>query len=329
MNRRTFITLLGGAAAWPLAARAQQIGHMRRIGVLVAYAESDPEALARVTAFRQGLKELGWMESHNVQIEYRWGTGDPDRARTFATELVSLRPDVILSHGTPALTALHQATRTIPVVFVSVIDPVGAGYVQSLARPAGNITGFSTFEPEIGGKWLELLQEIAPGVRRVAVILDPAFTGFAGVWRAIENIAPRFRLEATSVQFRAATDDLESAVAAFAQEPGGGLIVLPTALNALQRQRIFSVAAGNRLPAIYAFRFYATEGGLISYGIDTVDLFRRGASYVDRILKGDNPADLPVQAPTKFELVINLTTAKSLGLDVPLQLQQRADEVIE
>jgi putative ABC transport system substrate-binding protein len=330
VKRREFITLLGGGAAtWPLGALAQQREHMRRIGVLVAYAESDPEAQARVAAFRQGLRELGWTEGHNLRIEVRWGTGDPDRAQTFATELISLSPDVIVAHGTPALSALHRATRTIPVVFVSVIDPVGAGYVQSLALPGGNITGFSTFEPEIGGKWLELLKEIAPGLSRVAGILDPGFRGFAGVWGAIENMAPRFGLEVKTLSFRAPTDDLESAVAGFAHEPGGGLIVIPTALNAVQRNRIFSSAARGRLPAMYAFRFYATDGGLMSYGIDTVDLFRRSGAYVDRILKGEKPADLPVQAPTKFEMVINLKTAKTLGLIVPATLLARADEVIE
>jgi putative tryptophan/tyrosine transport system substrate-binding protein len=309
IRRREFI-LLGGiaVAAWSLSARAQQPERVRRIGVLVAYAESDPEAQARIAAFRQGLRALGWVEGHNLRMELGWGTGDPDRARTLATELISLAPDVIVAHGTPALTALYRATRTIPVVFVSVIDPVGAGYVQSLALPGGNITGFSTFEPEIGGKWLELLKEIAPGLNRVAGVLDPGFKGFAG--GAIENMAPRFGLdEVKHLPFQAPTDDLESAVARFAQEPGGGLIVLPTALNAVQRNRIFSSAARGRLPAMYAFRFYATDGGLMSYGIDTVDLFRRSASYVDRILKGEKPADLPVQAPTKFEMVINLKTA--------------------
>jgi putative tryptophan/tyrosine transport system substrate-binding protein len=228
-----------------------------------------------------------------------------------------------------ALTALRAATRTIPVVFVSVIGPVGAGHVHSLARPGGNITGFSTFEPEIGGKWLELLKGVAPDLKRVAGILDPAFKGFAGVWSEIQTVAPRFGLSVTSVSFHAPADDFESAVTAFAREAGGGLIVLPTALNAVQRQRIFSVAARNRLPAIYAFRFYAADGGLMSYGIDTIDLFRRGASYIDRILKGENPGALPVQAPVKFELVINLKTAKMLGFDVPVYLQQLADEVIE
>jgi putative ABC transport system substrate-binding protein len=330
VKRRQVIMLLGGAAvAWPLAARAQQRERVRRVGVLMAYAEGDPEAQARVVAFRQGLRELGWTEGHNLQMDYRYGTGEPDRARIFVTELLSLAPDVIVAHGTPALTALHRATRTIPVVFVSVIDPVGAGYVESLALPGGNITGFSTFEPEIGGKWLELLKEIAPGLRRVAGILDPGFRGFAGVWRAIENMAPGFGLEVKSLPFHAPADDLESAVARFAQEPGGGLIVLPTALNAVQRNRIFSSAARGRLPAMYAFRFYATDGGLMSYGIDTVDLFRRSASYVGRILKGEKPADLPVQAPTKFEMVINLKTARALGIEVPPMLLARADEVIE
>ena len=329
MKRRNFITLLGGAAAWPVAARGQQPERMRRIGVLVAYAESDPEAQARIAAFRQGLRELGWTEGRNLRMELGWGTGDPDRARTLATELISLAPDVIVAHGTPALTALYRATRTIPVVFVSVIDPVGAGYVQSLAQPGGNITGFSTFEPEIGGKWLELLKEIAPGVSRVAGILDPGFKGFAGVWGAIENMAPRLGLQLKNLPFQAPTDDLESAVARFAQELGGGLIVLPTALNAVQRNRIFSSAARGGLPAMYAFRFYATDGGLMSYGIDTVDLFRRSASYVDRILKDEKPADLPVQAPTKLEMVINLKTARGLGLNVSPMLLARANEVIE
>jgi putative tryptophan/tyrosine transport system substrate-binding protein len=329
LKRREFITLLGGSAAWPLAARAQQRERMRRVGMLVAYAENDPEAQARVAAFRQGLRELGWTDGHNLRLELRWETGDPDRARTFATELISNAPDLIVAHATPALTALHRATRTIPVVFVSVIDPVGAGYVNSLALPGGNVTGFSTFEPEIGGKWLELLKEIAPGLSRVAGILDPGFRGFAGVWGAIENMAPRFGLGVKSLPFRAPTDDLESAVARFAQEPGGGLIVVPTALNAVERNRIFSSAVRGGLPAMYGFRFYAADGGLMSYGIDTVDLFRRSASYVDRILKGEKPADLPVQAPTKFEMVINLKTAKSLGLTVPDRLLALADEVIE
>jgi putative tryptophan/tyrosine transport system substrate-binding protein len=256
LSRREFIILLGGASTtWPLAARAQQGERVRRIGVLAAYAENDPEAQARIVAFRQAMQGLGWTEGRNIAMEYRWGAGDAGRARTFVAELVSLKPDVILAHGTPALTALYEATRTIPVVFVSVIDPVGAGTVQSLVRPGANITGFSTFEPEIGGKWLELLKEIAPGLKRVAGVSDPVFRGFAGVWRTIEAMAPRFGVQVTSVSFHAPTDDLESAVAAFAREEGAGLIVVPTALNALHRHRIFSVAAQNRLPAIYPFDF--------------------------------------------------------------------------
>jgi putative tryptophan/tyrosine transport system substrate-binding protein len=329
MRRRQFITLLGGAAAWPLAARAQQGERMRRIGVIMVNAESDPEGQTRIRAFRQRLQELGWAEGRNVRIEYRWGAGDVDRARAYAAELVSLAPDVILSNGSPALAALHRATRGIPVVFVVVVDPVGAGYVQSLARPGGNITGFSTFEPEIGSKWLELLKEARSDLRRVAGILDPNFRGFAAVWDAIEGMAPTLGLGVTKVALRDATDDIESTVAAFAQEPGGGLIVLPTAINNVSRDRIFSLAARHRLPAVYPFRHYATDGGLMSYGFDTPDLFRRGASYIDRILKGEKPADLPVQAPTKFEFVINLKTAKALGLTVPPTLLARADEVIE
>jgi putative tryptophan/tyrosine transport system substrate-binding protein len=227
------------------------------------------------------------------------------------------------------LTGLHQATRSIPIVFVAVTDPVGAGYVQSLARPGGNITGFSTFEPEIGGKWLELLKEIAPGLRRVAGILDPAFKGFAAVWRAVESTAPRFGLQVTTVALHDAKDDIESAVAAFAQEPGGGLIVLPTAINNVLRERIIALAARFRLPAIYPFRHYASDGGLICYGFESIDLWRRGASYVDRILKGEKPADLPVQAPVKYELAVNLKIARMLGLEIPPTLLARADEVIE
>ena len=255
--------------------------------------------------------------------------GAPDRARAYAAELVALSPDAILANGTPALAALHRATSSIPVVFVVVTDPVGAGFVQSQARPGGNITGFSTFEPEIGGKWLELLKEITPSLRRVAGILDPAFKGFAAVWRAVESLAPRLGVQVASVSLRDATDDIESALALFAQEPGGGLIVLPTAINNIARDRIFSLAARHRLPTVYPFRHYATGGGLMSYGFDTPDLFRRGASYVDRILKGEKPTDLAVQAPTKYELVINLKTAKALGLTVPPTLLARADEVIE
>jgi ABC-type uncharacterized transport system substrate-binding protein len=296
---------------------------------LMVNAESDPEGQTRIAAFRQGLAVLGWIEGRNLQFDYRWGASEPARAQRLAKELVASAPDAILANGTPALAALHRATRSIPVVFVVVTDPVGAGYVRSLARPGGNITGFSTFEPEIGGKWLELLKEIAPTLRRAGAILDPGFQGFAAVWQAIESLAPRFGLQATKLVFRDAADDIASAIAEFAREPRGGLIVFPTAINNLSRDRIFSLAARYRLPAVYPFRHYATGGGLMSYGFDTPDLFRRAAPYIDRILKGGKPTDLPVQAPTKFELVINLKTAKALGLTVPRSLLGGADEVIE
>jgi putative ABC transport system substrate-binding protein len=329
-KRRDLIALLGGAAAaWPLAARAQQPERIRRIGVLMVNAEADPDAKRRIEAFRRGLQQAGWSEGRNVRIDYRWGVDAPDRARTAAAELIALAPDVIVANGTPALAALHRATRTLPVVFVVVADPVGGGFVESLARPGANITGFSTFEPEIGSKWLELLREVNPGLNAVAAIVDPGFRSFARVLQAIETAAPAMGLKVTNVPFRDSGDDIESAISAFAEARAGGMIVLPTAINNASRDRIFSLAARHRLPAIYPFRFYATDGGLMSYGFDTLDLFRRGALYVDRILKGDKPADLPVQAPTKYELVINLKTAKALGLDVPATLLARADEVIE
>jgi putative ABC transport system substrate-binding protein len=272
---------------------------------------------------------LGWIEGRNLQIDIRWDASDPDRAQPAATELVDLAPDAILAHGTPALAAVHRATHNIPIVFVVVVDPVGAGYVQSLARPGGNITGFSTFEPEIGGKWLELLKLIRPDLTRVAGILDPDFKGYAGVWSAIEAMAPRVGLEVASLPFQDSSDDIESAVATFAQKPTGGLIVLPTTINNSLRHRIIAVAARYRLPAVYPFANYAADGGLISYGVDPAHLFHRGASYIDRILKGEKPADLPVQAPTKFELVINLRTAKAAGFIVPptlLSLKERTGE---
>jgi putative ABC transport system substrate-binding protein len=330
MQRREFITFLGGAVAgWPLAARAQQPDRVRRIGVMIANAESDPEGQDRVAAFRRGLQDLGWAEGRNLRIDYRWAAGEPNRARAFARELVALEPDVILANGTPALSALHEATTNIPVVFAVVVDPVGAGFVRSLARPGGNITGFSSFQPEIGGKWLELLKAIMPGLRRVAVISDPAYRGFAGVLHEIGSIGPRVGVEITKVVFRNPNDEIESRIAAFAQSFGGGLIIVPTAINKIYRNRIISLAAHHRLPAIYPFSVYVASGGLLSYGIETNDLLRRSASYVDRILKGEKPADLPVQAPIKYELAINLNTAKTLGLTVPPSLLARADEVIE
>ena len=330
MKRREFITLLGGAAlAWPVAARAQQAERVRRVLVLMGSAETDPNGQASTATFRRSLQELGWTDGRNIKIDYRWTAGKPDRARDYATKLATLAPDVIVANGTQVLTALQRATRSIPIVFVVVADPVGAGFVHDLAHPGGNITGFSTFEAEIGGKWLQLLKEIKPGLTRAAGILDPAFKGFAGMWRVIESLAPRLGVQLTSINLHDPTDDIESALAAFAQEPGGGTIVLPTPANSSARARIISLMARHRLPAVYPFRYYATGGGLMTYGFDTVDLYRRSASYVDRILKGEKPASLPVEGPTKYELVINVKTAKALGLTVSPTLLARADQVIE
>jgi putative ABC transport system substrate-binding protein len=329
MRRREFIAGLSGAAAWPTNLSAQPASGTRRLGLVMVNAESDPDGQVRVKALLHSLEELGWSEGRNLRIEYRWGAGEPDRARAYAAELVALAPDAILANGSPAVTALQQATRTIPVVFVVVTDPVGAGFVHSRAQPGANITGFSTFEPEIGGKWLELLKEVSPELRRAAGILDPRFKAFAAVWRAVEQLAPQSGVDASGLAFGDTAEDLEGAIAAFARQTGGGLIVLPTAINNFARRRIIRAAARHRLPAVYPFRHYAEDGGLIAYGFDTPDLFRRGAAYVDRILKGDKPADMPVQAPTKFELVINLKTANTIGLAVPPTLLARADEVIE
>jgi putative ABC transport system substrate-binding protein len=329
MRRRELLALLGAAAAWPGGVRAQRPDRVRRIGVMVVNAEGDPEGELRVAAFRQDLRALGWTEGRDLAIDVRWRAGEPERARAHAAELVASAPDVIVANGTAALAAVRQATQTIPIVFVVVADPVGAGYVQSLAQPGGNITGFSTFEPEIGGKWLELLKEVAPDLRRVATVSDPGFRGFAALSLAIERLAPGFGLGATRVDFRQPADDIETAVAEFAREPGGGLIVMPTGINNTYRDRIFTLAVRHRLPAVYPFRFYATGGGLMAYGFDATDLFRRGAGYVDRILRGESPAKLPVQAPTKFELIVNLKTARELGVTFPPAILARADEVIE
>jgi putative ABC transport system substrate-binding protein len=295
---------------------------------MIAPTKDDPEGQARVGAFRNALQSLGWTEGQNLQIDYRWGAG-PDRSPSYATELVKLAPEVIVANGTPAVSALHQATHSIPVVFVVVVDPVGAGYVHTLARPGGNITGFSTFEPEMGTKWLELLKEASPNLRRVAVIWDPGFKGFLALWRAIESAATRLGLEAAGVPFHDGSDDIQSAIAKVAREAGGGMIVLPTTLNHTYRERIFSIALKDRLPAIYPFRHYAADGGLMAYGFDNNDLFKRSALYVHRILKGEKPADLPIQAPTNFELVINLKTAKAMGLKIPEALLLRADALLE
>ena len=329
MRRREFIGLLGGAAAaWPLAARAQQGERMRRIGVLTNLVADDPEAQARVGAFLQGLQEFGWAVGRNMRIEYRWGAGDADRTRGYAAELVALAPDVILTSGASALAPLLQATRSVPVVFAQVPDPVGAGFVNSLARPGGNTTGFITYEYGLSGKWLELLTQIAPSVTRAAVIRDPAVSAGTGQWGAIQAVAPSVRVLVSPVNVRDA-GEIERDVAAFAHGSNSGLIVTASALAIRHRNLIVTLAARHRLPAVYYQRGFVTGGGLISYGPNFIDQYRRAAGYVDRILKGEKPSELPVQAPTKYELVINLKTAKALGLEVPPSLLARADEVIE
>jgi putative ABC transport system substrate-binding protein len=329
LKRRDFITLLGGAAAaWPLAARAQQAGPVRRIGVLINLAADDPVGQVRITAFAQGLQEAGWTIGRNVRIDYRWGAGDADRVRQYAAELVALAPDVILAATSVSVAALQQATRTIPIVFVQVIDPVGAGFVASLARPGGNATGFTVFEYGISGKWLELLKEIAPRVTRAAVIRDPTTASQIGQLGAIQSVAPSLGVELRPVEARDA-GEIERAITAFARSGNGGLIVLSGARSLAHRALIITLAARHRLPAVYSERAFVTGGGLISYDPDRTDQYRRAAGYVDRILKGEKPADLPVQNPTKYDLVLNLKTAKALGLDVPPTLLARADEVIE
>jgi putative ABC transport system substrate-binding protein len=326
MIRREFISLLGGAAvAWPLAARTQQGERPRRIGVLMNLAADDPQGQARIAAFVQGLAQLGWTEGRNVRIDYRWGPGDAERYRRYAAELVRLAPDIILASASPTVAAFQQTNRTVPIVFASVIDPVGAGFVASLARPGGNATGFITFEYALAAKWLELLKEIAPGVTRAAVLRDPATAAGIGQFAAIQGAAS-LGVELSPIAVHDA-GEIERTVAAFARGSNGGLIVVAGASG--HRELIIMLAARHRLPAVYPFRFDATNGGLISYGPDIVDQYRRAAAYVDRILKGEKPADLPVQAPTKYELVLNLKTAKALGLEVPPTLLARADEVIE
>jgi ABC-type uncharacterized transport system substrate-binding protein len=329
LKRRDFISLLSGAAAaWPLTARAQQPDRMRRIGVLMVLAESDPEGQAYVAAFQEGLQKLGWTDDRNVRIDTRWGAGEPDRLRAYAAELVGLKPDVIAAGATSALAALQQLTPTIPIVFAQVSDPVHSGFVASLVHPGGNITGFALYEYAMALKWLELLKQIAPRVDRVAVIYDPANIAAAGQLREIETGAPSFGVRLSAFPVRDA-GEIERAVEAFAPEPNGGLIVLPNPVTTVHRELIIALAAKHRLPAVYAYRVHVTSGGLASYGVDIRDLYRRAASYVDRILKGEKPADLPVQFATNFVMVINLKTAKALGLDPPISLLARTDEVIE
>src|SRR5256886_1230869 len=328
-RRRAFIILLGGAAAaWPLVAGAQQAERMRRVGVLMSLSESDPEARAWVTALKEGLQRLGWEQDRNVRIDYRWSAGDDQRLRTYAAELVGMAPDVIFAGVTPALAALHQQTRTLPIVLVQVSDPVKLGFVASLAQPGGNMTGFATFEHPIGGKWLELLKDSAPGRARVAVIFDSQVRSQPPYLQAIEAAAPSFGIQLTLADVHNAAE-IERAVSAFAQQPNGAMIVVPNPLTILERDRIIMLAARHRLPAVYPYRFFAGSGGLMSYGIDLADQYRRAASYVDLILKGAKPGDLPVQLSAKFELVVNLKTAKALGLTIPEPFLQHADEVIE
>jgi putative tryptophan/tyrosine transport system substrate-binding protein len=328
MRRRDFITLLGGAATWPLAASAQQREQVRRVGVFMPGTADDSEYQAGNGAFLQALGELGWIVGRNVRIDYRWGAGDVDRYRATAANLVSLAPDVVLAEGTATVSALQKTTRSVPIVFVDVVDPVGGSLVASLARPGGNATGFLNLEFGFGGKWLELLKEIAPKVSRVAVIRDPAIASQIGLFGGIQSVAPSLGVELRPIDVRD-SGEMERAVVEFAGAPNGGLIVTPSAQSRRFRDLIFTLAARHRLPTVSSDRSGVVSGGLVSYGPDRIDMYRRAAGYVDRILKGEKPADLPVQAPTKYELVINLKTAKALGLEVPPILFARADEVIE
>jgi putative ABC transport system substrate-binding protein len=330
MKRREFITLLGGAAvAWPLAVRAQQADKMRRIGVILPAAANDAEFQTWVGAFLQALAQLGWIIGNNVRIDIRWATANAADIRRHAAELAALAPDVILASGTSTVGPMLQATRTVPVVFPTVVDPVGAGFVDSLARPGGNATGFLLFEYSLGGKWLELLKQIVPGVTRVALLRDPASPSGIGQFGAIQAVAPSLGVEISPLNVQRDAGEIERAIADFARAPNGGLILTASGMSILHHDLIIKLAARHKLPAVYYERFFVAAGGLISYGPDRTDQFRKAAGYVDRILKGEKPADLPVEAPTKYELVINLKAAKALGLTVPPSLLSRADEVIE
>ena len=328
-TRREFISLLSGAAAWPLAARAQQPPErMRRIGVLIGSVETDLESQARVAAFERGLQTLGWIAGRNVHLDYRFGSADSELIQKYAAELVGMMPDVILANSPQVLRALSQRTSTIPIVFALIVDPVGEGFIKSLAQPGGNITGFTSFEYPLSGKWLELLKEIAPSVRQVLAINHSENVTGAGYLRALEGAGSATGVKLIAAQVRDAAE-IEQAIATMARQSNGGLIMLPSALAQVNREMITKVTAQHRLPAVYPFRYFVATGGLMSYGVDTVDVFLRSASYIDRILKGEKPAALAVQQPTKFELTINLKTAKALGLTVPPTLLARADEVIE
>ena len=326
-KRREFITLIGGAAAWPVMARAQQLEQMRRVGVLMGLIESDLEAQSLISTTWKRLGELGWSEGRNIRIESRWAADDNNRLRAYAAELAHLKPDVLVCEGTPVVAALQQETRTIPIVFVNANNPIGSGFVASIARPGGNITGLVSFEPAMGGKWLETLKEIAPDVTRIGLLYNPQ-THTGQHFQSIETASQGLTVETIRLPFHDAAE-IERALGDFAREPKGGLLVLPDNSTNLHRDLICMVATRNRLPAIYPFRRFITSGGLMYYGADTKDMYRKLAEYVDRILKGAKPADLPVQTPTKFELIINLKTAKALGLAIPPTLLVRADEVIE
>ena len=330
MQRRDFMALLGGAAvAWPLAAAAQQGDRIRRVGVLMATAADDLESKLRVKEFESGLRDLGWVHGHNIVFDYRWAPSNADLLRTTVADLVATKPDLILANSSPVLAALKPETHAIPVVFVVVVDPVGQGFVQSLARPGGNLTGFTNFEFSIGTKWLETLKQIAPAVKRVAVIFNPETALYAQLfWQPIEAAAPSFAIHPIRSPARDAAE-IERAINAFANEQDGGLIILPDASTTRHRDQIIALSARHRLPAVYPYRFFTASGGLLSYGTDVADLFRRAAGYVNNILRGAKPSDLPVQAPTKFELAVNLKTAKALGLTIPATLLARADEAIE
>jgi putative ABC transport system substrate-binding protein len=328
VRRRDFITLLGGATTWPLAARAQQGEQTRRIGVLMNFAADDAAAQARLTAFLQALQQLGWMEGRSVRIDVRWGAGEPERIRKYAAELVAFMPDVILASTTPSVTALQQATRTLPIVFVQVADPVGSGFVTSLAEPGSNATGFTPNEYGMAVKWLELLKDIAPRVTRVGIVRDPASAAEIGMFGAIQSAAPSSGIQLSPINLRDASE-IESGISALAHKPNRGLIVVGAGSAFVHRAQIIALAAQHQLPAVYPDQTFITSGGLISYGPDRLDEYRRAAGYVDRILKGEKPGELPVQFATKFELVINLKTAKALGLTVPQSLLARADEMIE
>jgi putative ABC transport system substrate-binding protein len=331
MRRRDFVrAIVGSATAWPLTARAQQTKPkpMRRVAALMPYGANDPQAQNRNAAFLQGLQQLGWTVGQNIQIDYRWSVGSEEDTRKYAAELVALAPDVIFTSGSAAIEPLRRATRTVPIVFVLVPDPVGAGFVDSLARPGGNVTGFTQYDYSIAAKWLALLKEIAPNTTRAAVLRDPAITAGIGQWATIQSVSSSVGIEVTPISLVDA-GEMESALAAFARSPNGGLIVTGSALTVVRRDLIIALAARYRLPAVYTDRYYPSAGGLISYGSNNVEQFRLAATYVDRILKGEKPADLPVQTATKFELVVNLKTAKAIGLDVPSSLLARADEVIE